>query len=305
MKLSKVLLNSLYYNPHILLLLTTFGWATNIISAKLAVDEVSPIMLIFLRWGLVSIILFTFQYKEIFKTFHTIKNRILWFMLMGGLGICFFNAFFYIAAKYTTGINLGIIQSCLPGLVIFSAYIFFGSKISFYQFIGVFLTFISVLFIITKGSFETLLTLSFYSGDLIMIVAVLCYSGYTLGLKKRPKINSLTLFAFISFAAWITTLPLLSIEIYFDQTFFPSTFGWILIVYISIVPSLICQIFYIRGVDLIGPGQAGLYTNLVPIFASLLSIFILSEKLYYYHFIALILVFLGIYLFEKTKLERV
>ena len=301
MNFFKKINNSFYNNAHLLLILTTLGWATNIISAKLAIEEVSPIMLIFLRWGIVSILLFTLKYNEIVTSFSKIKGRIIWILLMGGVGICSFNALFYIAAKYTTGINLGIIQSCLPALVILSAYIFFNSKINIYQFLGLILTFCGVIFIVSQGSLNTIFQLSFYTGDIIMILDVICYSGYTLGLQKRPKINSLTLFSYISFAAWITTVPLLSIELYFNQSFLPTQFGWFLIIYIAIVPSLICQIYYIRGVDLIGPGQAGLYTNLVPVFAAILAILILSEKIYFYHLFALVLVFSGIYLFEKTK----
>ena len=58
-----------------------------------------------------------------------------------------------------------------------------------------------------------------------------------------------------------------------------------------------------RGVDLIGPGQAGLYTNLVPIYGAILAVIILGEALHLYHVAALGLVFYGIYLFEirKTK----
>ncbi|NCW07159.1 MAG: EamA family transporter, partial [Rhodobacterales bacterium] len=39
----------------ILLALAAFGWGTNTIASKLAVGEVSPMMLIFIRWAIVAI----------------------------------------------------------------------------------------------------------------------------------------------------------------------------------------------------------------------------------------------------------
>ena len=53
--------------------------------------------------------------------------------------------------------------------------------------------------------------------------------------------------------------------------------GWAIIAYTAIFPSILSQIFYIRGVEMIGANRAGLFINLVPIFGTLLSILILGE----------------------------
>ena len=52
----------------------------------------------------------------------------------------------------------------------------------------------------------------------------------------------------------------------------PTPTGWAVALFVAIFPSCLAQIFFMRGVDLIGPGRAGVYTNLVPIFASGLAI---------------------------------
>ena len=48
--------------------------------------------------------------------------------------------------------------------------------------------------------------------------------------------------------------------------------GGLILLYVALVPSLLSQIFYMRGVELIGPGRAGLFVNLVPIFGALLAV---------------------------------
>ena len=52
-----------------------------------------------------------------------------------------------------------------------------------------------------------------------------------------------------------------------------------IIIYIALVPSLIAQLFFIRGVELIGADKASLFINLVPVFSAFLGIIILNEKL--------------------------
>jgi len=88
-------------------------------------------------------------------------------------------------------------------------------------------------------------------------------------------------------------------------TVIPTTFGWQLILYVAIVPSFISQVLFMRGVDMIGPSSAGLYTNLVPVFAALLAVAVLGEFFSLYHFIAIVMVFAGIAIFEYQKKARV
>jgi drug/metabolite transporter (DMT)-like permease len=56
--------------------------------------------------------------------------------------------------------------------------------------------------------------------------------------------------------------------------------------------------FYVRGVELIGPNRASLFINLIPLFGALGAVLILGEKLETFHFIAGGLVMSGIVLAE-------
>ena len=45
-----------------------------------------------------------------------------------------------------------------------------------------------------------------------------------------------------------------------------------------------------RGVDLIGPGRAGVFVNLVPVFAAILAVALINEPFALFHAVALALV---------------
>ena len=101
--------------------------------------------------------------------------------------------------------------------------------------------------------------------------------------------------------ALIGTLPLVAIEFALGQASLPTIKGWGILLYVAVFPSFLGQIFYVRGVDLVGPGRAGLFVNLVPVFAAILAVVILGERFAFYHGIALILVLGGIWLAERGK----
>ena len=80
----------------------------------------------------------------------------------------------------------------------------------------------------------------------------------------------------------------------------PDAQGWGVVAYTVFFPSILAQIFYIRGVEMIGANRAGLFINLVPIFGTLLSVMILRETFHLYHGIAMVLVLGGIWLAEAS-----
>ena len=220
---------------------------------------------------------------------------------MGGFGLSMFNALFYIAAYSTTAVNLGIIQSTMPGMILLGSFFIFGSRINTLQIFGLIMTFIGVAVMVSKGSIENLALLTFNNGDFLMLLGCLFYAAYTIGLKNRPKISGMVMLGYFSIAAFVMTIPLTMIESAVYETVMPGAKGWLIIIYIAIVPSFISQIFFMRGVDLIGSGSAGLYVNLVPVFSAIIAVVLLSEIFSLYHFAAMIFVFGGIALFEHQN----
>ena len=103
---------------------------------------------------------------------------------------------------------------------------------------------------------------------------------------------------FFSLTALIASFPGILIENHLNLINWPNKQNdFFIIIYIALVPSLIAQLFFIRGVELIGADKASLFINLVPVFSAFLGIIILNEKLQIFHFFSLIVILFGIYLF--------
>lgn len=294
------LLETLWNSPMLLLALTALMWGGNSVAGRLAVGEISPMALVFWRWGLACIPLLIAARANLKSDLKVILPRWRYVALAGALGFTAFNALFYIAAHRTSAVNMSILQGLIPGLVIVGAWAFFGTRLRLLQALGVLVTTAGVVVIAARGDVATLRTLDFNLGDVMMIVAVTLYAGYTLLLRQRPAVSSIGLFTAMAVVAFVTSAPLLVIEVAEGAFFWPSAKGLAVLAYVALFPSLIAQIFFIRGVQLIGPGRAGVFVNLVPIFGALLAVTLLGEPFAFYHAAALCLVLGGLWMAERS-----
>lgn len=277
------------------------GWAGNTVAGRMSTGEISPMVVVFLRWFIISIFLILFLNKKLILSFNLISGKLVWLCLMGSLGLTGFNALFYIAAQNTTAINLGIIQGIMPAIILVGSVIMFKEEVNLTKFTGLIIAFFGVLVVVSQGDYKRVILLSFNYGDLVMLCACFFYSGFTLGLKNKPVIDPIVLMTFFSLSALIFSIPLLIIEYYLGLIQVPATStAWLTIFYIAFVPSFLAQIFFIRGVELVGASKAGLFINFLPIFAAILGVLLLGERLFVYHLISLFIVLSGVYLFMVT-----
>ena len=288
--------------PYPLLVVATVGWAATAVVGRMAVGAVSPMAIVTLRLLIALLALAIFAPAAMRRAAGEIAPHWRYVLAMGALGYTLFSVFFYWAAHHTSAVNMGVIQGVSPALILIGGLAVHGTRFSIGQAIGVLVTLVGVAIVASHGSLETLRNFAFNLGDLAILASAILYSGYTLALRNRPDVSPLALFAGMTFAAFLVSLPLLAIEMAFGATVWPrGAYGWALVLFIGLVPSLLSQVFYMRGVALIGPGRAGLFLNLMPIVAALLGVAVLGEAFETYHAVGLVLVLGGIWLAERRR----
>jgi drug/metabolite transporter (DMT)-like permease len=95
-------------------------------------------------------------------------------------------------------------------------------------------------------------------------------------------------------AAFLTSLPLMVWEIAAGGFIWPTGAGIATLIYVALGPAFLSQLFFMRGVELIGPGRAGVFVNLVPVFGAIMAVGLFGEPFAVYHAVALALVVGGI-----------
>lgn len=288
-------------NPYLLLTLTMLMWSANGIAGRVAIGEVSPMVIVTLRWLISCSLLFAFAFSRIREDWTVLKHHIVRLVLGAIFGFTGFNALFYLSAHHTSAVNMTILQGALPIFVLMGAAIFQHTPLTLLQAIGIPFTLAGVIAVASQGELDVLLNFNFNIGDIGLVIACLSYAIYTLMLRNRPKVSGIGFFAIVAMAAFITSLPLLGLEMALGEAQWPTVEGWMIVTFIGICPSLLAQLFFLKAVELIGPGRAANFTNLVPIFGPLLAIILLGEPFHLYHAVALMLVLGGITLAEWRR----
>ncbi len=291
-------------NPYTLLTLTTLVWAGNATAGKLAAGVISPVALTFSRWLIACVIFTIFARPHLNKDWPIIRRHLPFLFALGALGFSAFNIGFYWALNYTTAINVTIEQSAMPVLIILANYLFFRVRVSGLQGIGVLLTIAGVLVTATRGSPLEIFETGVNRGDAVMMLCVILYGGYTVALRFRPDIHWTSLMFVLTGSAMLFAVPFYAVEIIRDGFRIPGPDAWAIIVYAAIFPSMLSQLFFIRGVTMLGANRAGIFMNLVPVFGALLAVVILAESFRLYHLAGLSLVLGGIAVAERFRENR-
>ena len=286
-------------HPYLLIVTAAVGWSATAVAARLAAGHVSPMAIVTLRLLIVLLVLALLVPRRLLSEWRQAVAHWPYILAMGALGYTGFSVFFYWAAYHTTAVNMGLIQGLQPALILAGGLLVYGTRFSGRQAAGVLLTLAGVAAVASRGSMEVIRTLGFNAGDLAMLTASTLYAGYTVGLRSHPPLGPLTLFAAMTFAAFLVSLPLLGIEAARGELVWPDAYGWALVLFIGLIPSLLSQVAYMRGVALIGPGRAGVFLNLMPVVTVLLGYLLLGETIAWYHALGLVLVLGGIWLAER------
>lgn len=268
--------------PYLLLVFATFFWGTNFVFSKMIVEAVPPFQLSVMRWVTASIVFLPFVYKELKQNFGVMKENWKALLLLAITGIAGFNTLLYIAIQYTNSISASLVNSMAPLLIVLLSVLFLKEKLLPLQYIGVIISFVGVFVIITGGSIETLLTLTFNLGDVIVVAAVISWSIYSV-LMKRYGIHLPKRSTFI-ITMYIGILVLIPFALY-ERTYNPVIFSSLStemilgVIYLGIFPSIISFLCWNEGVMQVGPGKASNYLHLIVLFTTILAILFGGETL--------------------------
>lgn len=242
--------------------------------------------------------------QQVAQHLPALRGRWTYLALMGISGFTAFNALFYAAAHHTTAVNLALIQGIIPVLVLLGGVLFLRLRVTALQMLGVVITLAGVAIVASRGTWAVMAALDFNLGDVWILLASLLYAGYTLGLRARPPVPPLVFFSAVAGVAALASLPLLAAEVVTGRFFWPTPQGWLILVYVGLLPSFVSQIFFIRAVELIGPARASVFLNLNPVFGPALAVGVLGEPVGAYHAVALAMVLGGIWIAERLGARR-
>ncbi|MFZ5648042.1 MAG: DMT family transporter [Bacillota bacterium] len=285
------------------MLLVPLIWSSNFIIGRVLVQYIPPFTMTTTRFGVALILLLAIlKVKGLLRR----PDKDLYFplIMLGLSGVFGFNTIIYIGLKYTTAVNSTIVNAFSPIVVGVLSALWLKEKLRFSQATGLLLSFLGIVVIAAKGSWQVLLSLGFNPGDVIVFLATIVWAFFTVLSKMvLSRLSTLETTTYANLAGVIFLVPAMFYE--WGGKIPPFTPTIILmLIYLGIFASVLSFLWWNKGVSEIGPTRAAAFYNLIPVYASVLAYFLLGEKLYIYHLIGGLMVLAGVYLGIMKRGER-
>ena len=284
-------------SPYLLLALTTLFWAGNWVVGRAIRHDVPPLALAFWRWAIAAVLLLPFAWNHVVRQRSLILANIPILILLAVLGTGLYNALAYWGLQYTTATNGVLLNSATPILIIAISAIFFGERLSLRQNLGVLVSLVGVLAIVSGGKLAALTALTLNVGDFWVLASVAAWALYTVCLRWRPDgLDPLAFLCTLTLIGLVPILPFYLWELSTGRHIVWRGTSLLAFAYVSVFPALLGYIFWNRGVAAVGANRAGLFMHLMPVFGTLLSVIFLGERPQLFQIVGIGLIFTGIYM---------
>lgn len=250
-------------------------WGFSFVWTKIVLDYLNPVSVIFFRLVVSSALLFLFI--TIMRRREPVRKKdIKWFLLSA-----FFEPFLYF-----TGENYGVMLSTatisavmialIPVLTPVVAFIVLKEKISFWNIIGIIISFLGVLIMVTGNGMGQEIN---PKGLLFLGMAVIAglFSSVLMG-KLAKTYSSLTIITYQNIIGIFYFLPLFILlekdnlkEVTFNFELTAS------LIMLAVFASSFAFIFYVNAIRKIGVSRTNIFTNLIPVITAIVSFFWIGE----------------------------
>ena len=286
-----------FHHPYILLTLTTLFWSGNMVVGRAIREDVPPLSLAFWRWAIALALTLPLALPHLRAQWPQLKRSWRAVVPLGLLGVGGYNTLAYVALQTTDATNAVLLNSFIPIATIALSWAFLKKHLHGAEWLGVLISLAGVTAIVTRGEVAALAGLTLNVGDLWMLLAVLVWALYTIGLQWRPSgVHPMLMLAAFITVGLIALAPAYAWEIAQGREIHATPGALAGIVYTGTLPSFVGYIFYNRAVGEVGASKASLFIHLMPVFGTVLSAAFLGEVPQTYHFVGIALIFTGIYL---------
>lgn len=285
---------------YLLLVVAMLSWSGNLIVARALAGTVPPLGLSLMRWTIAFLVVLPFAGAEIVAQRAVILRRWRILLLLGLLGLTFCNSLSYVGLQWTTALNGALVNSAGPMMTLLAAFLINRERASPWQLAGILMSLAGVLAIVLRGDPTAILSLSINRGDLAMLASVAIWSVYTVLLRHcPPELSPIGLLAVLFAIGAVTVLPLHLAESWAGRplpTVPDALLGYL---FVGIFPAVVAFFGWNRGVVVIGPSRASLFTHLMPLFSAGLAYLFLGEHIAGFHLAGGALIFAGIFLANR------
>ena len=286
---------------YILMALTTAFWGGSFVAGKIALREFPPMTLTFFRFLIATAIIIPYMWSRD-KVRIPEKRDVPLLFGLGFLGVSGYFAFQFTSLLYTSAANSSTINALNPLTSSVIATFLTEERLNTKKVGLIFLALSGVLLTVTGGEIEVIHSLGFNKGDLIMLLAMLCFSIYGVYSKKATsKYSPLLVTAYVFLFGLIQITPLMLMENVLGDVLSFSPEAWASIIFMAICSSVLGYLIQQVTIKKIGVNKTSLFINLVPLFAILFAYLVLGDPVSYINLLSATIIITAVIL--NSRLE--
>ncbi|MCP4726871.1 MAG: DMT family transporter [bacterium] len=261
----------------LLLLTVAIIWAFNFTAIKLALEEIPPIAFNTLRFIGSSIVL-SIYYHFFIGDYSFIRKHFKRLLFLALTGNTILQIVFIYGINFTTAGNSSLMYSTVP---MFVAIISVMAKIEVVKKVtwaGIILSFFGIILILSSSAKGLSFTVSSVRGDLLILVAAVCWSVFTVFAKPLIKETSILKVVVVTFVLGTFFLIPFAINDFMTMSWSSVSYqSWGLLVYSFLLANVFAYIIWFYAVSKVGNVQTAIFQNITPVLAVIIAAILLKE----------------------------
>ncbi|SBV97758.1 conserved membrane hypothetical protein [uncultured delta proteobacterium] len=271
------------------------GWSFNFFFSRALAGVLPPFTFTLLRTVVALIAFAPFALGAFIRCWPYLCKRPVFYIFLSLTGIGYYNALIYTAGQTTPVINMALLALSSPVFTLALARILYNEPLPYRRLFGLATALCGVTLLVARGDLGLLKTLSFHTGDFLMLTGAFIFASYSVSLRRiDPEVSSYGFIYTMFVVSFVFLLPFAGWELARGMTvdFTPMAVAGIL--YLGIVASIFCYICWNGAIARIGSGNVALIYYTMPFFSGMEAVLLLGEPLRWFHFASGALIIAGV-----------
>ncbi len=291
---------SIHWLPYLELTGSITIWGASFVATKIALQELSPIMVVWLRFCLGVCVM---GLAMLFR--HQLSlppgKMMPYLALVGFIGITFHQWLQSTALQTSLASTSSWIVATAPIFMALLGWIFLRERFDWLAAIGILLASLGLVLVVSRGEWGKLMDGRFGgTGDLLMLISAANWAVFSTiskpGLKRLPPTQMMF---WVLAWGWVFTSVWLWLQGGWQSFSSLSTGGWISLFFLGIFCSGVAYLFWYDGLEAIPVVQVGAFLYFEPLVTLIIAAFLLEERINWASLLGGMLILGGVWLVNR------
>ena len=276
------------------------AWGASFIATKVALRDVSPVTVVWLRFTMgVAILGLAVVARRQFSI--PGAKDLAYFALLGFIGITFHQWLQSTALQTSQASTTAWIVATTPIFIALLAWLFLREQLGWLKVFGIGLAAFGVLVVVSKGDFSAFSAGQFGSpGDILILVSALNWAVFSVlsryGLQSHPAARMMF---YVMTLGWLFTSVLFFSGSGTNEIALLTRDGWLGVIFLGIVCSGLAYIFWYDALQALPASQVGAFLYLEPLVAVVVAAIVLDEPLIFASLSGGVIILVGVWLVNR------